>query len=57
MAAIVAGQNEVRTLAFQMSRKQQFRIGNAYDIRLRRVGVNYSSIAAVATLRRRRVSH
>ena len=55
--AVMAGQDEVRTLAFKMPSEQQFRIGNADDIRTRRVGVNYGWTTAVTTLRRRRVSH
>ena len=57
MVAVVAGQDEVRTLAFEMAGKQQFRIGNADSVRMRCVGVNYGRTGAVTALRRRRVSH
>ena len=57
MVAVMAGQDEIRTLAFKMPREQQFGIGNTDNIWMRSVGVNYGRTGTVTTLRRRRVSH
>ena len=57
MVAVMAGQDEVRTLAFKMPSEQQSRIGNADDVRVSSVGGDYGWTGAVTTLRRRRVSH
>ena len=55
--AVMAGQEQVRTLAFKMPGEQQFGVGNADRIRMGRISVNDGRTTAVTTRRRRRVSH
>ena len=57
MMAVVAGQDKVWAFPFKMPSEQQFRIGNADDVRVTSVGGDYGWTNAVTTLRRRRASH